>query len=641
MANSNNTCIKLLLIVSIVAVGILIAATDVYNTGGELLPEQAAYDVTFYRLDLVIDPDNRSIAGALTVSAGVISAIDSLVLDLDPVLAVDSIIITDRAALFTRVGGKLWIALPQPLNAGDSVTASIHYGGQPHVAENPPWGGGFNWSTTPSGTPWVGVSCEGEGADIWWPCKDHPSDEPDSMALHFTVPDNLECASNGHLRKVTDNADGTSTFNWFVSTPINNYNVTVNLAPYRIIDSTYTSITGEIIPVAFWSLPGNLTTAQGWFAELTNTLDFMETYFGPYPFRGDKYGVVQTAYLGMEHQSCISYGDDFTLNYYGFDYILTHETAHEWWGNLISAADWKDIWLHESFATYAEALCAEYLGGDQAYFNYVGRWTCQNYTPIAPYESQTFDEIYGHDIYHKGARILHTLRYLIGEDTLLEILRTMLYPTKEDESVTTGRHCRLVNTHEFITLAECLSSQDLGWFFELYLRQPELPTLVYSIDNGILSLRWDTPDDLPFPMPVEVIHGSDTTLVAMDNSQGALVVNDQSVTLDWRRWILKKGIVLEAGGQLAALPEKVVLRDNYPNPFNPITTIEYYIPSVGNVELAIYNLRGREVIKLVDTYSEPGHHSTTWSAENQPSGMYFYRLKTSFGIITKKMLVIK
>lgn len=606
------------------------------------MAEQAAYDVTYYDLDITFDLADRSISGSLSLTASIVSAMDQLVLDLDPLFSIDSIQSLPAAPLsYTWQGSKLWIVLPDSLLAGDSLSVNIAYHGQPHVAANPPWGGGFNWSTTPSGQPWYGVSCEGEGADIWWPCKDHPSDEPDSVNLHFTVPDSLLCISNGHLRQIVDNGNGTLTYNWFVSTPINNYNVTFNIVPYEELAGSYTSISGETIPVYFWTIPENYATAQAWFPQLNATLEMLEHYFGPYPFRADKYGVVQTAYLGMEHQTAIAWGDDFELNGYGFDYILVHETAHEWWGNMVTAADWKDIWIHESFATYAEALCAEYLNSPALYHNYVNRWTTYNWLPLAPIYSQTFDQIYNHDVYHKGALVLHSLRYLVGETLFFSTLRRMAYLTPAMEQVANGEQCRLVDSQDFIDLAENLSTLELDWFFDLYLRQTGLPTLVYSIDNEILNLHWQTPEDMPFYMPVDVSVGADTFQVDMDNGSGSITVGNQSFVIDPLNWILKSGLVLQGDFEHAGLPQELQLYANYPNPFNPVTTIIYDIPTLTRVTVVVYDLLGRTVAILADETHEPGNYSLQWNASGLPSGTYIYQLVTDQKRITRKMLVLK
>ena len=222
---------------------------------------------------------------------------------------------------------------------------------------------GFVWDTTPSGKPWIGVACEDDGADIWWPCKDHPSDEPDSMRMKFTVPNPLTCVSNGRFIDSTDNGDNTSTFEWFISTPINNYNVTIYAAEFSLIEDTYQSVSGEEIPFYFWVLPEYYNTAVNYMDVFLNEFNFLESICGPFPFGTDKHGWAHAPYWGMEHQTIIAYGHNFTTNSWGLDYIHYHELAHEWWGNLISAKDWADIWIHEGLATYTEALYVEHLSG--------------------------------------------------------------------------------------------------------------------------------------------------------------------------------------------------------------------------------------------------------------------------------------
>ncbi len=620
------------------------AQTDLYDSGGPLMPEQAAYDVTFYDLDLTINPASLSISGQVTIAAKVLAELDTLVLDLAPTFTIDSVFSTQSglALLHSWQGSKLLIALPDTLLVGDSLEIAMAYHGQPHVAANPPWSGGFNWSTTPTGQPWYGVSCEGQGADIWWPCKEHPSDEPDSAALHFTIPTGLSCIANGQARGITVNTDGTSTHHWFVSTPINNYHMTFNICPFEEITGTYSSITGETVPVYFWSIPENLSAAQTWFPQLNLTLEMLEHYFGPYPFRADKYGVVQTDYLGMEHQTAIAWGDDFELNGYGFDYILVHETAHEWWGNMVTATDWKDIWIHESFATYAEALCAEYLNNHQYYHYYTDRWGSYNWLPLAPDSSQTFDQIYGIDVYHKGALVLHNLRYLLGEADFFTLLRRMAYLTPASENITSGAQCRLVDSQDFIDLAENISSTELDWFFDIYLRQPGLPTLIYSLANGELGLRWETPNNQPFFMPVEVAVGTDTLLVQMNNGTGSVFVGTQSFEIDPLDWILKSGIVMHTDdGQSGALPLTIALHPNFPNPFNAGTTIKYDLPEQSQVRLTVYDLVGRTVATLVSEMQPSGRHAIYWNASGISSGTYFYQLQTAHSRLTSKLLIIK
>ncbi len=622
----------------------LTGQTPVYDSGGPLPPEQAAYDVNFYRLNVDFDPADHAIAAAVLIRGQATDSLPRLVLNLDPLLTVDSAIcaITGNSLPFEWDGALISFSLPDTALAGDAFAVEIYYHGQPHLADNPPWGGGFNWSLTPAGEPWYGVTCEGLGADVWWPCKDHPSDEADSVAMNYTIPSDLKVIANGSLRSTTVNPDGSTTWHWFSQTPINNYNVTFNIADYVEITTTCTSVAGDSIDVSFWSIPDNAWTAQNWFPQLSLTLEMLEYYFGPYPFRIDKYGVVQTAYLGMEHQTAIAWGDDFELNNYGFDYILVHESAHEWWGNLVTAADWKDLWIHESFATYAEALCAEYLNSSADYHDYVAHWSTRNQLPLAPDYSQTFGQIYGLDVYHKGALVLHTLRYLLGDNTFFTLLRRMLYPTTADEALTDGSQCRLVDSEDFIALAESLSGRDLDWFFQVYLRQPELPAIHYWQDNGWLHLAWQTPQNLPFYLPIPVRVGTDTLEVDLATGSGSIYVGADEFEIDPRRWLLKGPAVhtQDIAGD-PDLPAELALHPNYPNPFNGATTITFRLAEPTRVVLQVFDLNGHLLSELVKGWQTAGVKTVIWEAANLASGTYFYRLRTDSGTITRKMLLIK
>jgi aminopeptidase N len=509
------------------------AQTDIYDSGGPLMAEQAAYDVGFYDLVLSIDPAKRSIRGTLAAHVTVREPMEWLVLDLDTLLVVDSVVglvpesRRGRRSIERR-GGKIWIGLGGSAEAGERVAVNIWYGGRPLSTpyRRGTWSDGFIWTETASGDPWIGVVSVLNGADIWWPTKDHPSDEPDSMSLRITVPQPLVVASNGRLRGVSNNADGTDTHHWFISTPVNNYGVTINVAPYRVITEPYESVTGETFPFSFWVLPEHYDDGLRQFPQFKRHLRFFEETLGPYPFRIDKYGVAETPYLGMEHQSIIAYGSDFQDNEFGFDWLHFHELSHEWWANMVTAADWKDWWLHESFGSYMEALYAEHLGGLQAYHDHMPDRPVRfaNEVAVAPRTTQRTRDIYGGDIYGKGKWILHSLRHLIGKDAMLEVLRRMAYPDPTRESAPGGCQCRLASTDEFRDLVEELSGLDLGWFFDVYLHQPQLPRLTATRENEILVLRWHVPDDLPFPMPLEVRIGDEVHLVPMERGVGVVSV---------------------------------------------------------------------------------------------------------------------
>lgn len=522
--------------------------TAIYDSGGELIPEQAAYDVTFYDLKMQIFPEERRIEANLTVEATLKAPLQWLVLDLDTLLQVERIENPDGSILlsYERKGGTLWIDLGTSKVAGSTIRARITYAGSPLQApiRKGGWSNGLHWSTTAAGAPWLGVVSVLNGADFWWPCKDHPSDKPDSMALHITVPEGLVVAANGQLREVYTLKPYTSTYYWFVSTPINNYSVAINVAPYITIAGEYENLNGDKTSMYFWVLPEHYQQGLKLFPQMKNHLRFYEEILGPYPFRVDKYGVAETPYLGMENQSIISYGHNFTNNDYGFDGLHFHELAHEWWANLVTAPDWRDWWLHESFASYLEALYAERLQGDDAYHNYIRsfRKNILNRLPVAPQERQTSRQIYNIDIYYKGAWMLHSLRYLIGKDRLLQIMRRTTYPDPEMENIRDGRQCHFVTTDQFIDIAERISGQELDWFFEIYLRQPELPRLSVRQTDRQIQVCWETPNDLPFPMPVEIrrANGKIQTL-NMDQPCNTLRLKaGEVVEFDPQQWILRE-----------------------------------------------------------------------------------------------------
>lgn len=517
------------------------------ESGGPLLYEQAAFDVTHYDLTLRINPDEQSIKGAVIVEASIVHPTRWFVLDLDTALAIDAVTMAATADQwlplpYERRSGKIWIAFPLTRQPGDSVKVRVAYGGKPRIAPRPPWDDGFVWKKTPGGAHWVGVTCFEKGADLWWPCKDHPSDEADSVSLHITVPEPLVCASNGRLQSVTKNDDGTRTFNWFVSTPINNYDVTINLAPYRTLEAEYKSVTGESVPAVFYVLPENYEKAKPLFAQFLKMVRFYEENLGPYPFRADKLGIANTPYQGMEHQTIVSYGDPFKDNAFGFDWLLLHEFGHEWWGNLVTAADFRDLWIHEGFEEYMECLYAEHLGGIEAYHNYFnkGRRRMTNVQAVAPRESLTAHQIYGDDVYFKGRAILHTLRYLIGDQAMFTALRRMAYPDPQMEKIKDGKQCRFVTTDDFLRIAEEASGLKLDWFFEVYLRQPKLPRLLIERKDDALLLRWDTPNNLPFTLPVEVQIGDHKQRYEMRDGQVTIPIKPgEQPVIDPKNWILK------------------------------------------------------------------------------------------------------
>ena len=524
------------------------------ETGGPLMAEQAAFDVQSYDIKLNVDPKTKSITGTTVMTARIVNPTNVIVLDLDTPYKIDSVFSESRnrqASLkFERRDGKIWIWFPETKKPGETFETIITYGGTPRLAPRAPWIGGFMWSKTPSGADWVSVALQNDGADLLFPVKDHPSDKPETAAMHITVPDPLVAAGPGKFEGSTKNKNGTTTYNWRMTNPIANYSLVFNAAPYRVIKDSVKSVTGETIPIEFYILPENYDKGAKLIAETKKYNAFFEKYLGPYPFRAIKLGIVETPHLGMEHSTHIAYGNKYQFGPDGFDWLMFHEFGHEWWANLVTASDWKDFWIHEGFQSYMDTLWIEETKGKEAYLKAMRdrQRGFRNMQPVAPREPKIAYQVYmaepdylssDGDIYGKGAYILHTLRYLIGDEAFFRALRRMAYPTKEMESLTDGRQERLVTTDDFLAIAEAESKMDLDWFFELYLRQPKLPKLITEMNDHVVTLRWETPNNMPFPMPVDVEVDGKIQRVKMDSGTGTVYFATKA-TVDPNGWVLKE-----------------------------------------------------------------------------------------------------
>lgn len=518
------------------------------DSGGVVPSEQASYDVTYYDLSVTVQPGREAIAGRLRVQADIESPLEVFVLNLDRRLSVTNVWANEvegqEPLSRERRAGKneLWITLPNRKASGTDVDLTVAYEGTPRKAPNPPWEGGFTWAETPEGDPWIATSGQTSGADLWWPVKDHPSDEPDSMDIAVTVPDSLVAASNGVLQNVTRESDSTETYQWHVSTSINSYGVTLNVAPYSVIDTSYASTAGTRVPVLFYVLPSDTGAARSNLPHFLRHVRYLEETLGPYPFRADKYGIAQTPFLGMEHQTLIAYGNDFGrtggLGYRAkFDALHFHELAHEWYGNCVTVRDWKDFWIHEGTATYLEALYTESRRGNQAYHERIGYFRDQlaNETSIARRSPTSAQDIYGRDVYYKGALVLHTLRSMIGADAVQTLLRRFVSPDSTEEPV-----CRHVDTDAFLGLAESISGRDLDGFADIYLYEADLPRLDTTRTETALRLRWTNTGDASFEVPVPVAVGDSVRHVSMSEGRGEFrVPDDAAVRIDPEGWVLR------------------------------------------------------------------------------------------------------
>jgi len=524
------------------------------NSGNARNPDQLALDFDKADLTLRVEPASRSIRGDALLTFGTRAPLKRIDLDLDRNLPIDAIEVDGRplpAASWSNPEGRLAITLPRILEPGRQVAIRVRYHGQPHVAKRAPWDGGFVWSQTPDGQPWVASAVEGEGCDLFWPCIDHPMGKPKQVDEHISVPAPLVAAGNGIAMGVTE-ADGWRTWHWRTKNP-STYGISINVGPYKVLEGEYASRYGNKIPLRMWYLPQSEKGAQELFAEFPQILDFFENTIGPYPFGDEKMGVVETPHKGMEHQTINAYGNRYVKTAYGYDDLLQHEFAHEYFGNQLTNADWDDMWLHEGFGTYMQPLYMQYLRGDQEYFAALMtmRANIQNKAPIVSGKPRREEDVYdiqrggpGQDIYNKGALVLHTLRGLVGDDVFFRAVREMVYGTPDPKP---GQFTpRYGTTPELMAIFKRASGRDLDWFFQAYVYQAALPDLTATRSGSTLQLAWKTQKNTPFPMPVEVRVGERIVSVPMTDGRGSMdLPAGAPYTLDPHSKILKRELHIE------------------------------------------------------------------------------------------------
>jgi aminopeptidase N len=499
------------------------------DSGTPMPAEQKRVHFDHAELHIAVDPAHQRIDATATLTFTARESSNALVLDLDRNLPISAIEVDGKpvtSSQWSNPEGRLRIQLPHALSTGEHVAATVHYAGQPHVAKRAPWDGGFVWSHTKDGQPWVGSAVEGEGCDLFWPCVDQPDGKPDLVDLYVTVPKPLVAPGNGVLIGITEEGDK-RTYHWRAKHPTT-YAVSINVGPYKELTGEYHSRYGNVIPLQYWYLPGEDEQARKLFAEFPKMLAFNEAMIGPYPFGDEKMGVVETPYLGMEHQTINAYGNHYAKDGGGFDWLLQHEFAHEWFGNQITNANWNDMWLHEGFATYMQPLYSQMFNGDMGYYAWLNkiRLTLRNRYPIVSDSSKTEEQVYedqtgpGLDIYNKGALMLHSLRGLIGDQAFFQSLRELVYGRPDPKPGNFAPH--YATSHDFVDIVSKVTGHDMSWFFNVYLYQAALPALEQQQQGDTLTLRWRTPHDLPFPMPVEVQVDGTLHTLPMTHGEGSL-----------------------------------------------------------------------------------------------------------------------
>ena len=524
-------------------------------SGGVRPAEQMALRFDAADLAFEVLPDTERLTGVATLTFTAVAPLSTLLIDLDRNLPVSAISI-DGAALrpgdWSNPEGRLSIALPRPLAAGQRVSARITYGGTPHVAIRAPWDDGVVWSRTPGGQTWFATTAEGYGCDLFWPCLDFPTGEPGVVTLHITVPRGLTAPSNGVLLGVDRLADGRSTWNWRIKHP-NTYGIALNVGPYEQISGRYRSRYGNTIPMFYWYLPGEKAQAEKLFAEFAPTLDFFESVIGPYPFGDEKLGVVETPHKGMEHQTINAYGNEYAKAPEGFDWLFQHEFSHEWFGNQVTAANWDDYWIHEGYGSYMQPLYGRWREGEARYAAMMAgqRATIRNKVAMVRNKVLSGDDVYeddrggpGQDIYVKGSWALHTLRNLIGDKPFFDATRLLVYGRRDPRPG--NFQPRFGSLPEFQRFVRQVTGRDYAWFFDVYFRQAALPELVERREGDRLVLAWKAPGGLPFPMPVEVQVGERVERLAMAGGTGALTVPPGAhVVVDPWAKVLRRSAAIE------------------------------------------------------------------------------------------------
>jgi aminopeptidase N len=479
--------------------------TEQDSLRGSITKERKWWDLQHYNLNVVINPEKKHISGHNTIRYQVLSKNQRLQIDLQHPMKITRAMHHGKYVFVEPNGNAHYIHLPiQPIHTTDSVT--VFFEGIPPTSKNPPWDAGFTWKKDRKKNYFIATSCQGKGASVWWPNKDHMYDEPDhGMQQKYTVPENLIAVGNGRLKKTThDTVSKTKIFHWQVTQPINNYGVNVNIGNYVQFSEKFKG-EKKHLDCNYFVLPEFLEKAKKQFQQVPKTLEALEFWFGPYPFYEDSYKLVQVPYLGMEHQSSVTYGNQFQNGYLGhdlsrtgwgmkFDYIIVHETAHEWFANSITNKDIADMWIHESFATYAESLYLEYHFGKQAAQTYIQglRHSIQNDQPIiGQYNTNSEGSA---DMYSKGANMLHTIRQLAKDDqkwrTILRALHRKFYH-------------QTVSSAQIETFLNEQIQFNLQGVFDQYLRTPKIPVFETRFTQNHLEYRWHNVEQ-SFSMPLKI-----------------------------------------------------------------------------------------------------------------------------------------
>ncbi len=497
---------------------------------------RTCFDVKRYELWMTPDPVNKKINGRSEITSYALSDIDTLQLDLDERLALSEVRVEGQPVRFYRKYSAVFIIAGRTIKKNQRFRVEGSFSGKPLTAAKPPWKGGLVWKQDKNDKPWTAVACESEGASLWWFCKDVTNDEADTTLLHYTCNKSLVMVGNGSLLSVANNGQD-RIYSWQVSKPINTYDITFYLGDFVLIEDSFKSISGNWVPIRHYALRQNEMRARVHFKSAKKILSVYENCFGAFPWQQDGYRLVESPYEGMEHQSAIAYGNGYRLDDTGDDYIILHETAHEWWGNAVSATDLGDVWLQEGFATFSEYLYMAYTHhADPERYMFQYWLAIGNKRPVSnPYNLRFFDYRDG-DVYTKGAYALLSLKYLIHDDTLfMKIIRTFY----ERNKLKPGGS----NTKDLESVISELTGKDYTWFFNQYFHSRKVPMLEYRIlENEGIVYRW-TDCDSAFAMPVKIrSQGDDYFLFPTTKTQFTAVPQIKKIKNNNLFWVMRQGL---------------------------------------------------------------------------------------------------
>jgi aminopeptidase N len=499
---------------------------------GSITPERAWWDITYYDLNVKVEPESKFISGSNTIYYKVLKPYDILQVDLQVPLKIIKAVQNGKELKIRDDGNAHFVSLQDKQLVGDVNRLEVFYEGNPREARNAPWDGGFSWKKDAKGNHFIATSNQGLGASVWWPNKDHMYQEVDSMAIHINVPNGLMNVSNGRLRKVEPEKDDTTTYHWFVSNPINNYGVNINIGNYVNFSEVYKGENGDL-DMNYYVLEENLEKAKKQFKDAPRMMEAFEHWFGPYPFYEDSFKLVEVPYLGMEHQSSVTYGNKFANGYLGrdlsgtgwgmkFDFIIIHESGHEWFANNITNKDIADMWIHESFTAYSENLFLDYHYGKEASAEYVigTRSSIKNDRPIIGTYGVNSEG--SGDMYYKGANMLHTIRQLVNDDEKWRQILRGLNKEFYHQTVTTQQVEKFLSTESGI---------DLGSVFDQYLRNIRIPVLEYKLDDKRMTYKWNQVVD-GFTMPIEILVNGKPQWITPTTKSQQLMLHSRKASIE-------------------------------------------------------------------------------------------------------------